>query len=145
MLCRKPDTSAGGPESSLAPSRSTTPAGGSRRTPTCLLSSPLFQGGRKVDASAWTELCSPKRHVGVPPPGPQSVTSVGNRVFLEVISENEVTRLGPHPVCLVSSETGDIWTQRGGNVKTRRRRPCGREMHRQVKECQARIAGKHQN
>lgn len=52
--------------------------------PTRSLSLPQFQGGRKVDASIWNELCSPKRRVRVSPPGPQNVTLVEHRVFTEV-------------------------------------------------------------
>lgn len=73
--------------------------------PTHSLSSHQLQGGRKVDASVWTELCAPET-CGIPPPGSQNLSSV--RVFIEVISEHEVTRVGPNPIGLVSLKEGEM-------------------------------------
>lgn len=88
----------------------------------------------------------PKEPCGSPTPGPQTVASVGNGVFPEAVRESEVSRLGPHPVCLVSSEAR---AQRQSGMEGRPR--GGKE---EAALCQAdapaspgmpRVAGEHQD
>ena len=68
----------------------------------------------------WVELCPQTRCVEVLTSVPQTITVLGDRVLKEVIKSNEVIRVGPNPIRLVSLEEEKIRTRdarRRGRVR----------------------------
>lgn len=61
----------------------------------------------------WVELYPPAK-IWWSPNRTQSVTRFGDRVFTKVITLNEVSRLAPNPICLVSLSKGETRTQTQG-------------------------------